>query len=534
MCKKINLNKWDILHTYSTFFVEVIQDLDKVATNFMESGFAECVIASDGKTYCRSKNGYKESYTDYDSQLYGEEFSFSLGLPEEEFEEISEYSRLTWLIGARILHSEHILTGENIYKTQGYLRAFLGPCYLLDENNEAFFCYPHLTIYSTGILVLQFRVLSPDETVALEEFIKDYLNMPFNEFKGAFVPTFISAIAPILNPASEHRVNLSTFFNYQIHCKEVESLTQEENQEFNFKLAPLGLPEQDNQEKLHTLALTILGAAGFLIHYKDFNITNALEGLNKFPNMKFWTGRPHSIIYSYSEQQPNATEDEIRNASTYRKVLNRSLQENRIDSSLNNLRTQNDYNLYINSSTSLCVWSKELYEKSINNETSYDYYATTLILEYYYMLYTKLVSETYNIQNTNDLFNTWTDINDIKADMMRVGHYGEFWNLLVTGWKEMGIDLLKEQIKNNLTFLESKTKITESNKTDFITIIITILVVILSTPPFADSVTKPIWAIFGFWKPINENHLQLFYVGITAIFIFLIIAILFLVIKKKK
>ena len=57
--------------------------------------------------------------------------------------------------------SEEIIL-RNIHNEYSYIKGFLSPIILTFDNGKIKTLYPQLTIYNTGILNLNFRIISPE------------------------------------------------------------------------------------------------------------------------------------------------------------------------------------------------------------------------------------------------------------------------------------------------------------------------------------------------------------------------------------
>ena len=77
----------------------------------------------------------------------------------------------------------------------------MGECQLI-SNGQKYLIYPIIKLYKTGVVLVEFRVTSPDIELETKEFIEGYINFYKINFDEVFIP-------PALRIAGQHAYALS-------------------------------------------------------------------------------------------------------------------------------------------------------------------------------------------------------------------------------------------------------------------------------------------------------------------------------------
>ena len=77
-----------------------------------------------------------------------------------------------------------------------HLRAFLKPIRLVKKEERITTLYPVIVLYQSGVLLIEFRMIAPDDSIEVNDFIRNYVNVQQYDYDFALVPTTISVLAP--------------------------------------------------------------------------------------------------------------------------------------------------------------------------------------------------------------------------------------------------------------------------------------------------------------------------------------------------
>jgi hypothetical protein len=426
--------------------------------------------------------------------------------------------------------------GEESALPPAYLRAFLGKCVFISEKkNYAVDCYPMLKLHDSGVLIVAFRVIGPDRPVELQEFIAEDVNLFQHEFDRVEVSPSLALLATRAyydyiktDWRLLHRVYLSVL--EWIHGRGVQERTRiDEVDHFPFKLSPLTQArDRAGKETLSSLALTIFSTVGFVItrpHKGLRFIASSQKPLIQLGD--FWTGRPHVHLARYDDQMETAPDNETRHRESFARIMMRACaREGERPASLPpNSRAFGDYGAYISSAITLWVWSaRGLQDRASwadpnRGHLIYANQATAEVLEYGYMLHRSLLEHATSIFAPETVLELRRHLAILKVRMREASYYGEIRDLLQRGWKEMGIEDLREAVSDSLSIRESETRLLESRITGRLGRALTILFGLIVVPSLAKDVIEPTWRMFGIWRPKDADAVQLIAVAIALVLV---------------
>ena len=545
----MKINDWENWYTFSTYLKAPYVDLEAAAKVFVESGFAECVFLRDGMTFWRTENGFQKGETTIKLKPSTKEATFQVTVQDNAENEMTSFGAETWAIGTKFRFSELRLFGEESSLPPPYLRAFLGYMQFIEKEKLIIGCYPIVTLYESGIFLIQFRIIGKSKEV--EQFINDDVNIPRRQFDSVEVNPTISLLAPsayyeqLYWPMSI-TIRLRLHKMFQIHRTTHHKLIRTEKiGDFNFQLTPLS-GEKDQKETITSVAQTLFSIVSYLNSIPRTGIKYILFGNNKPLQLgNYWSGRPHIHIIRHSNQADAASKNEERNKKYFGWIITRSygMADNGNKFLPKSQRMFEDYSSYIASSSMLWVWSKsglamrEKWDDKNRGHLIYENEALGCLVEYGYMLNKSLsdsLSEVATV-DIHDVLSTRRFIIDLKERMAHSSQYGEVNEFLNEGWDALGLNQTQLTITESIHVLETEAKLLESKRTDRTGKAITILFGLLTVPTFTESVTKPFWKYFGFWRPQDPNLYKLFIIGITTILVLvLVISLIQLLYSKSR
>jgi hypothetical protein len=161
----LEIEEWEIWHTYSTFLEQAEIDLAETACRLVSSGIAECAMLSDGRTYWRSQDVIGSGLTVIEVDSLSGQSTFRLNLDEGCKAKPEGFALEAWGQASFFLISERKVLGDDTALPAPYVRAYLGKCLLSstssDEPGSELNLYPVLIVYDSGVLIAEFRMIGP-------------------------------------------------------------------------------------------------------------------------------------------------------------------------------------------------------------------------------------------------------------------------------------------------------------------------------------------------------------------------------------
>ena len=509
----MQIQEWEIWHTYSTYIQTSSVDLEFAAHSLVDTGFAELAMLRDGLTYLSSSNGAAKSFVDINIDSYGSTGSIKFDEIDETIGKPSTFAFEAWYQAAHFRFNELRVFGESSTLPHPYLRAYLGQINFIfsEENDEKIRCYPILTIYETGVIILEFRTISPEHPIELENFISEYVNLFRHPFEKAEVSPAFSKYATRAYYDSVRKWNIlkraTLLFLQKNNDKVIDSLAIKYNEgDFNFTLSPLSKSKEfPGNDTLQDIALSIFHTATYIINSPRFGIKYILLGQRVIPNVAtYWTGRPYIHLTKFKGQKKTAKDNEKYHGHNWGSILARINipdQKTALKFLPADQRPFEDYSVYVSLGASLWVWSQNgLLQQSEHADPNrghliYEPQVISELLEYGGMLHYSLLDRIEGYCESSEVISAQAALLRLKYDMSTVGHFGEIRELLKSGWEEMGIGSLKEQIKDALMIREAETKLYENNKTTKIALCLTAIFGLGAVPSIASEVLSPLWEV---------------------------------------
>jgi hypothetical protein len=532
------LEKWEIWYTFSTYFTARISNLEIVAKLLVEFEIADCSVMSSGETFCRTDSGIASGKTvlELSGDLKKVSAEFKANSIEEA--EFTPYAHETWLIGVQFLYGEARQISQGRELPTPHLRAFLKPIRLVKKEERITSLYPVIVLYQSGVLLIEFRMIAPDDSVELSDFICNYVNIQQYDYDFAIVPTIISVLAPeAYQYYSNTKINIFQRLNILVNKKKQRKSFQVlsrkvEFGDFEFEVAPLECTE--NKETITSVAQTLFSIVGFVIKSPISSIGLLIKGTPKLPKIgQYWIGRPHIHVVQHSNQLDSSSSNEESNKESFSRIIARVPEKNGDfliylppDS-----RKFEDYSAYITLAATLWVWSKIGLENQSKwmdlnrGNLIYEHQVQVELLEYGFILYKSLVEKSNTLKEYPDILATRRDLTELKSKMLETTPYGEVRDLLSKGWEQMNLEVMQSQISENLSILESEIKFIESKQGDRFRVLLTVFGLIASES-FKKSVVSPFWKALDLWLPSNEHWAELFLVSISAMLIVFIVLFL--------
>lgn len=533
----IDIHEWEIWHTYATFLHATKVDLIETAHRLVGSGLAECAMLQDGPTFWRAKGSVRSGLTVIEIDPVSGRSTFTLSFEESGDDKPEGFALEAWGQAALFVISERTVLGEAAGLPAPYLRAYLGKYELAseDETQSHLNLYPVLTVYESGVLIIEFRMIGPNTTTSLTNFINGGVNLFRYRFDRIKVSPGLSSYATRAWYQSGQKWNLFQRLGIALkqagHDLAIRQRTEKRHDEaFSFEMAPLSGTEAND---LKAIALTIFHTVAFIIGRPRVGLAFVLRGQAPAPLLgEYWSGRPHIHLVRFSDQHESATGNEVCHAEDFACILARVpvLDGGNAKGLLPaNARLFEDYGAYITSACSLWVWSgKGLSREEPRMDPNrgnliYERQVLVEILEYGYMLHRSLYHRVEKFDTSAEVIAVRKNILQLRMKMREASHSGEIRDLLESGWNEMGLPYLASEIDAGLELRSSETSSIEALRNTRVGWALTIVFGFVAVPALADQVVLPVWKLTPFLQFANSDVTRVVADGIAMLFVLLVV-----------
>jgi hypothetical protein len=540
----LNIHEWEIWHTYCTYLLTGAIDLDFAARMLVEYGLALCSVLEDGRVYWSSGSMIGSGTTIMNRQPYADEAGFDFRPDPGCRIPLRGFAAESWGQACKFRFSEKRLFGEDRALPQPYVRAYLGRCNLVskEEPQIEIGMYPVLSIYESGVVLLELRTISPNFPVPLDLFVSSCVNLFRFAFDRIEAPP---GLAKLATRAYYHSRKDMTFLDRALlvwlerkHDETVRRLTQPHKAgDFTFHLAPLsGGDSASPCENLLTFALTLFHTVAFALGRPRSGVEFLLRGQRCTPQLgNYWSGRPHIYLTRFEGQCATASENEFRHGDAFRAILARVPNCGSTTVKLQLPRSSRlfeDFSAYVTSAASLWVWSKGGLERSRSWTDSnrghliYEQQAEMELLEYGYMLHRSFLERVERYGNSNEVVFAQKLLLRLQLEMNEVSYFGEIRDLLDHGWHELRLPELRALIQQALSLRDTQIRASDERLTAKIGQALTIVFGLVAVPALADQVVQPLWEVLGIRHPEGGALFKIAADGISLAFIMVIVALL--------
>jgi len=543
----LEIEEWEIWHTYSTFLETTGVDPSEAARLLVGSGVAECAVLHGGKAFWRSGSRLSSGSVALLPKRADGRAVCSVATDEGSAGP-DGFAAEALGQGAYFLAAEDRVFGEATLLPP-YLRAYLGKCVLTSASSEGdayqLCLYPVLTVYETGVMLVEFRMIGPSEARSLPDFVRCDVNLFRTAFDNVKVNPAISRLAPRVYNERMYQGTLANrlrFIRFQAgHEIAVGQQTQEQTDEsFSFNLAPLSSSRKDS---LRSLALTIFYIAAYVVGRPRVGLSFLLRGQRPaLPLGEFWSGRPHIHIVRFKAQCETASENELRHGPDFGRIMARVVGVPDDDARATlptDARLMEDYNAYVRRESSLWVWSagglSEQADSMDRNRGNLIYERQILaeLLEYGYMLHRSLYHRLETFGTTAEVLSVRRQILELRRKMHEASPSGEITELLTSGWKEFGLPELAHEIDEGLRLRESETRSIEAARSERVGWAIAIIFGLVAVPPLADQVIRPLWNAARLHPFVDDSLAALVFDGVAFAVVLFSLWLVFLLTLRR-
>ncbi|HAJ27260.1 MAG TPA: hypothetical protein DCG53_08465 [Syntrophus sp. (in: bacteria)] len=540
----MQLYEWEIWHTYTSYIETDEVDLVYLADHSVESGMAYLALHRDGMTVWRVKEGVGKGHTIINSAPGGNHGKFTFTLePGDDVPELSDFAEEAWWQACHFRLSELRLFGTAMTLPHPYVRLFLGQCNLTrDDECKYIRLYPTIVIFESGVVILEFRTISPDHDVNLSDFITGAVNLFQEPFDSIHVPPALSKLA---SRAWYHSGRKWKFHQRAAllrlergHDLAVAQRTStEDGGDFSFDLAPLSSSDDpEHSEQLSSLALTIFHTVAYIMGRPRKGWRFLFYGQQRIPEIGgFWSGRPHIHLIRFQDQRETAEDNEDAHAVAFRSIMlrsdatNPSLEYSHLPA---DNRIFQDFSCYISSSLSLWVWSlsglrqQEPFADANRGHLIYEHQSIVELLEYGYMLHRALLQRVSTYAREDEILSARQDLLKLEQEMAEASPFGEIIHLLERGWNAMGLEAIRSRIRDSLEIRGTYASLRESRLSAKIGRALSILFGLIAVPPIAEHVLKPLWKVLKLPRPTVNEEFSLLLIGVSVSIVAILVLML--------
>ena len=413
--KSMKITKWEIWKTYSTYTDRTfnIKELNTLSEILVKNSMVTSIFDFNCNVFWKDGGEVKkDKIYDFDSSF--ENLELLTKLPDYAAEGIYQFYSM-WSSEERILRSMH--------DEYPYIKGFLSPIKITLTTGYTRTLYPQLTIYSTGILNLTFRIISPEPefNYGINNFIYHEINLNRLKIKELEVPYEI----------------LKYFEDSEIY--DLENFDLENNK----KIDKLG-SFKHNFVKIYGFE-NMLEVTKFLVNIVSLHIANKFKKFDHYNN--YWLYSQSIYLLDYNNQ-PYYKEDIIENFREYLIQILYQIafpyDENLPNELPEDLRELKQYCLFIIKGMFLWISSKdelELFNEDINNRMKvYEKQVLVEAINHFNVLITKFyeVSQ-YKNRSYNDLIKLQKSLINFQRlfKTSHVSNFGEINNIFNYCYNEL-------------------------------------------------------------------------------------------------
>lgn len=496
----MNVAKWSLWHTYSSFFGEEFFDLSSVSLGLVSSGVAEFAYGTNGTAHWR--HGESVESGPVDIQFRRSEKAAEITFPPS----LRGFGlECAYQAGAMRVQERYMINESKLLEAP-FVRAFLGVCHLKTSGGQVNL-YPQIKLYANGVFLLHFRLFSPEGGTPLDQLVDRYENVFLLRAESIeMAPSLLlAAESNILLAPGMPRIERDSVLAHLDRRQHAirESAVEASDGDFVFKVASLTPDESLSPGESHdfdTLRAYVTAAV-------EWSVTRNRDLPRGNPERRrthrvggFWSCRPTVYLIDF-EGQPSVAEagsPEVREAATA--VLTRIGTAGRelADKYVGpDLRASGDYSLFMNDAVSLIVFSKtgaihgnEGFEPNYGHIV-YEKLAVAEAIDYQRLSHVRLlelsstpkVSLSVCLEERGEL--------DRVQNWLRPSNFGEVNEILSHAQEIFGLSAMRERIRGNSVV--GKEDYLAGRNTSIATLALTITIVLgaASAPTIASAFFVP-------------------------------------------
>jgi hypothetical protein len=533
----MKLHEWEIWHTYSSTLKAQEIDLESLAEMLVHQGVAHAVLHRDGLTFWRAGDGIGRGTTYVNIDSAGVMAEIKIQPQDDQQPELCGFAQEAWYQAAHFRFNEKRVFHPDSDLPPPYIRAYLGQCNLISvDDGRCIRIYPVVVVYKTGVILVEFRMISPEQSIDVGSFINEDINLFRHGFDRIECPPGLVRLSARAWYSSHPRWRLHhramLLFLERGHDDTVKEQSRVDNEgDFDFELTSLS--NAGEEERLHSFALTIMHVFAYLASAPRRGLSFLFRGQKPIPEIgDYWVGRPHVYLIDFDGQKETAEENLKVHRATFASMLARVDPENHLmpdDLVPEDTRFFSDYNALIKKEMSLWIWSlsgrrrQEQWADQNRGHLIYEQQATMELMEYGYMLHHRVLEKALGLSRSVDVLDAREDLLALDARIDRISGFGEIRQLLSKGWGRYGVKIIRRQITEALAVRGQKAAIHEQQLAHALSTGLGVVFGLVAVPALAGQVLEPLWSWLGLPRPANKyefstmlNLFALFGVGVLV------------------
>jgi hypothetical protein len=353
----MKLTTWSIWHTYATFFKVSKVDLQWVGTFLSQAGIARAAcLFPESQVLTGLEGDDRLTPLEIERPRYANRATITSPLLGRDYEGEAAFE------AAAMRFAEEQVISPLLVESAPYLRAFIEP-YVLEDETHRYSLYPQIKLFENGVLLVHFRMFSPDAPIPLSLFLRDYLDLfRFNPevIRMPLAPLLLAEQAWANSGGTKHDRDTARAQSARLADRHHETVELVDLGDFSFHLA--SVPREDNPlgKNEHNL--------GFARWCLTESIGLAIErqpGREKRCKPRailgnYWSGRPAVYLIDYSDRPADFSAPSERLEEAMGAILARASDDlgplgRRFLG--RDLRAFPDYRLFLNEGTTLMAFS---------------------------------------------------------------------------------------------------------------------------------------------------------------------------------
>lgn len=545
--KGMMLKDWDIWHSYTTYFIENITNLEYIAEKLIKNKLCTSVYHSSGYIWWDDNPKIGQSILP-DYPTLGQIRKSIL-----EIKNLDGYAQEGIYEAAWMRRSEIKLLSEKYLETFAYIRGYIGACYLI-QGGRTVIVYPQIKIYNNGVVTISFRVISPKRDYPLDVFVKNDVNFPLLDVQNIEAPP---ELVKIYNRSIYSQADALFCNNIKGRYKtwklteDMDKIIDDSTITYNegdFSFKDVSLTQNKINEEYPTKGLPILmdmvvRALSTLLNDKSIGIRYVLLGnkKDKIQTGNTWYGRPSVYILDFQGQPENSKATIENYGKELSKIINRVPISKDNDLTEQNLRYKifDDYSIHMSIALTLWISSKKDYSRNYDINRGNNIYEKQILEESINYMRASHERQYERAADQSIPYRSLLkeQLTLVKMDnlMDSIGNSGEINNFHNYAIDIFNLPKIREQASE---CLKIRADYAREDKTDLLTkfgFILAALFGVVGAPSFSDSITLSVWRRLGWWIPSGLESQKIFLFIITIVPILLLLGLLWwLIIGKQR
>jgi hypothetical protein len=303
--------------------------------------------------------------------------------------------------------------------------------------------------------------------------------------------------------------------------------------------------ETGRDETFSTLALLVMRVTGYIAAGSAKgprrHLSVVIGGAGQRNELiDFWSGRPHTHVFRFAAQSDSAAENERRFGDDFASILARMRLDRPIPPSLELPQSSNaldEVGSYIGIGGTLWVHGRKSLSSDLSNIGRenrgmhvHENQAKVELLEYGLALHRRIAHRALATHRSPSnalapLLQAQQDLAEFELSLHDTGAFGEIRALLERGWEAFGLPQLRRRIGDVLRVRYELGALRRGSSVTRWTSVISLVAGVLTAPPLADVVVRPLWSLMGLHRPANDNAFSLLTAGVAFAGVSILLAI---------